>query len=259
MDRAEPDGQRHVIAPIEQVVVVVPARDEQELIGGCLDSIADAAARLAAAPRPCLCIVVVVLDGCTDGTAEVLAARPWAHAVAVDLGVVGAVRRQGVDMGLSLLRSSLTGSASPVGGERIWLAHTDADSRVPPEWLTRQLTVADTGVDLLLGSVEPDPGDLTLRVLERWHAEHGLHEGHRAVHGANLGVRGSAYDRAGGFASLAAHEDVDLASRVRRAGGRCLSTDLTRVRTSGRAESRVVGGFADYLDALTRAKLEPGA
>lgn len=246
-----------MIAAIEQVVVVVPARDEQELIGGCLDSIADAAARLAAAPRPCLCIVVVVLDGCTDGTAEVVAARPWAHVVAVDLGLVGAVRRRGVDMGLSLLPSSPAGPAA--GAERVWLAHTDADSRVPPEWLTRQLTVSDTGVDLVLGSVEPDPGDLTLRVHERWHAEHGLHEGHPAVHGANLGVRGSAYEQAGGFASLAADEDVDLASRVRRAGGRCLSTDLTRVRTSGRASSRVVGGFADYLDVLARAELEPGA
>ncbi|MGI8949432.1 MAG: glycosyltransferase [Ornithinimicrobium sp.] len=248
-----------MIAPIEQVLVVVPARDEQELIGGCLDSISDAAARLAASPRPCLCLVVVVLDGCTDRTAEVVATRPWAQAVAVDLGRVGAVRRRGVDTGLSLLPSSPTGPASGAGAERVWLAHTDADSRVPPEWLTRQLTVADTGVDLVLGSVEPDPGDLTQRLQERWHAEHGLREGHLAVHGANLGVRGSAYERAGGFASLAVHEDVDLASRVRRTGGRCLSTDLTRVRTSGRASSRVVGGFADYLDALARAELEPGA
>lgn len=247
-------------ATIERLLVVVPARDEEALIGACLDSLADAVALLAAAPRPCPCTVVVVLDGCTDRTGDVVAARPWVHAVTVDLGVVGAARSRGIAAALDLLSGPGAAQGSvAVLPERVWLAHTDADSRVPPHWLTRQLTLADTGVDLVLGTVEPDPLDLPAHLRARWGAAHRLSEGHGAVHGANLGVRLSAYEQAGGFASMSVHEDVDLAGRVARAGGRCRSTDLTRVRTSGRAISRVVGGFADYLANLDGAELEPGA
>lgn len=247
-------------AAIEHVLVVVPARNEQELVGECLDSLAEAVGVLGDSARPCACTVVVVLDGCTDRTAQVVAARPWVRAVAVDLGLVGAVRRLGVDAAVSLLTARDTAERSTgLRRQRVWLAHTDADSRVPPHWLTRQLTFADTGVDLVLGSVQPDPADLSPQVRDRWASVHQLGEGHGAVHGANLGVRLSAYEQAGGFAGLAVHEDVDLAARVRQAGGRCLSTDLTRVRTSGRGHSRVSGGFADYLASLGRAELDPGA
>ena len=42
-------------------------------------------------------------------------------------------------------------------------------------------------------------------------AQHHLAEGHTAVHAANLGVRLSAYDEAGGFASVDRSEDAALA------------------------------------------------
>ena len=231
------------MARIDQVVVVVPARDEESLIGECLDALGEAVAHLRASRHTCAVAAVVVLDGCSDATPHVVARRPWVHAVRVDLGVVGAVRAVGVAAGVAVAGA---GHAE----EGVWLAHTDADTRVPPSWLTTQVALAAGGVDLVVGSVEPDPADLDPHVLEGWHAAHVLAEDHHCVHGANLGVRLSAYQLVGGFRGLSVHEDVDLVRRVRAAGGVCRSTDRARVRTSGRRQGRVRGGFADFLAAL---------
>lgn len=228
---------------IGQVVVVVPARDEESLVGGCLDALGEAVAHLHASRQSCPVTVVVVLDGCSDATPQVVARRPWVHAVTVDLGVVGAVRAVGVGEAWRLL------GARPAD-DGVWLAHTDADTRVPPSWLSTQLALAADGADLVVGSVEPDPADLDPHVLEGWHAAHVLAEDHQCVHGANLGVRASVYLQVGGFRGLSLHEDVDLVQRVRATGAVCRSTDLARVRTSGRRQGRVSGGFADFLAAL---------
>ncbi len=246
------------MSALEHVLVVVPARNEEARVGACLDSLATAVAALERAERSLPVTVVVVLDGCTDRTAEVVARRPWAHARPVDLGVVGAVRRHGVQAGAALLMSpgDGVGSARPLP-DRVWLAHTDADSRVPSDWLTGQVALAERGFDLVLGSVEPEQAELSQQQWHRWQRAHRLVEGHGAVHGANLGVRLACYEAVGGFAALAVHEDIDLTSRLRRSGVRWVSTDLTRVRTSGRARGRVAGGFADYLSALEVAAVAP--
>jgi hypothetical protein len=70
------------------------------------------------------------------------------------------------------------------------------------------------------------------------------------VHGANLGVRADAYLRAGGFATLPEHEDVDLVARLRadpRVDVR--PSDAADVLTSGRTTGRTPGGYAGYLRA----------
>src|SRR5690606_6164069 len=70
---------------------------------------------------------------------------------------------------------------------------------VPPAWLTEQRTLADRGLDLVLGTVEPrDDGSESARL---WHAPRHVVEGHLGIHGANLGVRLAAYDHVGGFPS----------------------------------------------------------
>ena len=56
---------------IEHVVVVVPARDEEALVGRCLGSL-QSARQAARAVRPDLTVdLVLVLDRCTDGTRSV--------------------------------------------------------------------------------------------------------------------------------------------------------------------------------------------
>lgn len=223
---------------ITHVAVVVPARDEEELLPRCLRSIEHAVSELRRGRRRVTVEVLVVLDGCRDGSAVVVA-RHGARALACDLGRVGAVRHLGV---AAVLRSRSHDST--------WIACTDADSVVPPHWLTEQLDLAAAGADVVVGTVEP-LGLSAKAVRDAWWDRHDLREGHVHVHGANLGIRASTYARLGGFAPLALHEDADIVQRARRDRSvQVVATDRLRVGTSARTTARCVGGFADYLANL---------
>lgn len=224
---------------ITQVAVVVPARDEERLLPRCLAALADAE-RLAEAAG-LRTQVLVVLDRCVDTSAAV-ARRAGVATLETTYGVVGAARAQGA---AHVIRGWL---GAGVDLSTAWLAGTDADSVVPPGWLARQVALADAGADCVVGTVEPH--GLSGTLAEAWWARHRLGEGHGHVHGANLGVRASAYVSVGGFAPVSGHEDVELVGRLRAAGHRCVATDSARVRTSGRLRSRVEGGFATYLAGL---------
>ncbi|MEO5981118.1 MAG: glycosyltransferase [Pedococcus sp.] len=220
------------------MAVVVPARDEERVLAGCLASV-DLARRSLEQSRPDVAVtVLVVLDRCVDRSASLAAQHPGVDTLVVSVGCVGAARAAGA--ALVLAGSADTG--------RLWLASTDADSVVPPHWLEAQADLADSGRDLVLGTVEPVGVDAHL--LGRWARRHRLRDGHPHVHGANLGVRASRYVEVGGFPGVGLHEDVLLAAAVKATGASWVATDATRVQTAGRLDGRVSGGFATYLREL---------
>lgn len=234
---------------IRAVHVVVPARDEAELLPRCLHSV-ERARRLLRTCRPHLLVdVTVVLDGCRDGTALVVEAARVGSLV-VDLGVVGETRDAGVRQAVDVAADE------GVAPDELWIACTDADSAVSPHWLVRQLGLADT-VDLVVGTVEP-VGCTDAGLLARWRERHELVEGHTHVHGANLGFRASTYLDVGGFAPLPVHEDVDLVRRLRAHTDRWVATDSVRVATSARAHGRTPDGFSGYLADLADLAEEAG-
>ncbi|WP_307781268.1 glycosyltransferase [Agilicoccus flavus] len=229
--------------PVRRVAVVVPARDEQTLLGACLASVRHAEASLRRT-RPGVDVdVVVALDRCTDASADVAAAHRVRTRLC-DHGCVGGARHEGV---VAAIRHAVDAGIDP---GRLWIAGTDADSVVPTDWLTTQVELADAGHDVLVGTVEPH--GLEPALARAWREAHDLREGHPHVHGANLGLRASTYLAAGGFRPLAVHEDVDLLGRARSTGAACLSTDRTRVATSSRLHGRAPDGFAAYLADLAR-------
>jgi glycosyltransferase involved in cell wall biosynthesis len=226
-----------VTHPIEVVGVVVPARDEELLLPACLDALEVALAALVGVQTQ----VVVALDRCADGSADVVAAYPWAEVVETDAGNVGAARGRGV----ARILSQATGTPA----ERIWLATTDADSVVPPNWLTGQLALADEGWEVVVGTVVVD--DWTGHPPEtepRWLASYRHVEHHPHVHGANLGCSAAAYLDAGGWSPLASDEDVELLAAL--AHRRVVRTATLPVLTSSRRNPRAVGGFGDTLRDL---------
>jgi glycosyltransferase involved in cell wall biosynthesis len=235
---------------IEQVGVVVPAHNEEHHLGRALSGVQGAADALQADSPSVAVRVVVVLDACTDGSAEVAcafaAADPRFEVIEAGFRSVGKSRQAGVR---ALLPPE---SAAGVPASRVWIASTDADSRVPEHWLVRQLEIAAAGTDAVLGSVEPDPEGMDPAVARLWHARHRLEENHPHIYGANLGVRASAYLAAGGFPSFDAGEDRSLVDRLRLAGAAVYATDTTRVVTSGRLQARARRGFAAYLLALAQ-------
>ncbi|MFJ4159936.1 glycosyltransferase [Microbacterium testaceum] len=219
------------------LAVVIPAHDEEALIGRCLASVT-CAVSLARESEPDLDIaVVIVLDACSDTTAAQV--RRWpVEAVEIAARRVGTARRIGVAHALSRL---------PAGADDTWIAMTDADTVVPPNWITHQLDLADAGVDLVLGTVRPDFADLSARHVAYWRATHHRGRPPGNVHGANLGVRASTYARAGGIPDLVEHEDVALVRAARALRARERASDVHEVETSGRFTGRTPAGYASFL------------
>ena len=219
------------------VVVVVPARDERDLIGQCLDALEAAVERV-----ELQVLTVVVLDSCTDDTESALCGRRVV-AVASTAGCVGAARAAGVRTGLARL------PGIPV--DQVWIASTDADSAVDPSWLQHQIALADAGADLWLGTVRLARDSAPAPLAAAWTATYSAADDHHHVHGANLGVRASAYRRVGGFAPVSVDEDVHLADAVAPdPAAMVVRSAAAPVTTSGRRVGRAPDGFAAYLEAL---------
>ncbi|MBA8817194.1 glycosyltransferase involved in cell wall biosynthesis [Microbacterium halimionae] len=224
---------------IGAVVIVVPVHNEEVLLAACLDSIETAISNV-----DIPCEVRVVLDACSDGSADI-AARYAFEAMGIAANAVGVARSRGVASALSMF--------SRMPSDQIWIANTDADSTVPANWLTAQLDLAASGTDVVVGTVRPDFNDLDPNHQDLWLRTHfaGAPNGH--VHGANLGVRASTYLAARGFSGSTEHEDVRLVESCRQVNATVTPSDAAEVVTSGRFTGRTPGGYAGYLREQSRA------
>jgi glycosyltransferase involved in cell wall biosynthesis len=217
--------------------VVLPAHNEELLLPGSLEHLRRSLTHAVAADPDLEVSVVVVLNGCTDRSEQVVAARPWATALVTPTANVGAARQRGLQW--------LSDTVSPD-----WFACTDADSTVPLNWLNHHVDYARTGGDLLLGTVVINPTDLGVAARGAWASHYQQREGHPHVHGANMGLSRRAWQTTGGFEPLANHEDVDLVARVKQSGLSWRATGRIPVTTSGRLVARADDGFARYLRVL---------
>lgn len=218
--------------------VVVPAHDEEDLLADGLAGLRGAAAAVADRARV---RVLVVADACTDRTEELARAR-GVEVRAIAARNVGLARRAG---------------ASALLGDIDWLATTDADSVVPPDWLAAQLDARDCGAAAWVGTVEVvdwrgQPGVVPDRYRAAYEAGHRPGDAHRHVHGASLGVAAHAYRAVGGFPALASGEDVALVGRLDRGGHRVVRDRAHPVVTSARAVGRAPDGFAGHLRGLAK-------
>lgn len=220
--------------------VVIPAHNECERIGAALAAVQLAAAHPALAGEAVE--VVVVLDSCSDATEDVVLAHGVAR-LALAARNVGIARARGAELCID-------------AGAR-WLAFTDADTVVSPDWLVMQLAEQ---ADAVCGCVDVEGwhahGDQGELVHSHFDSRYTHADGHRHVHGANLGVAAEAYRRAGGFAPLACSEDVALVESLSAIGARIAWSARPRVTTSARTDARARGGFGDTLLAMV-ASLSP--
>lgn len=216
------------------VGVVVPAHDEEALLADCLAGLRAAAAAAAGRARV---RIVVVADACTDRTEEL------ARALGVEVLTIAAH---------NVGRARAAGAAALVG-DVDWLATTDADSVVPPDWLAAQLDARAHGADAWVGTVEVvDWGGLPVGVPAHYRAAYEGGDPDRHVHGASLGVAARAYRAVGGFPALATGEDVALVEALDRGGHRVVRDRAHPVVTSARTDGRAPGGFAGHLRGIAR-------
>lgn len=223
---------------ITAIGVVVPAHDEQDLLPACLSALRVAARHPALRGLPVH--LVPVLDACSDDSDAVAPG-----AVEVTARNVGVARAAGF---AEVLRREA--GRSPAG---LWLATTDADSTVPPDWLAVQLELAATGADVVAGTVRVrDWSQQPAATRAGFARTYGSpRAGHRHVHGANLGLTAAAYTGAGSMPPLPLGEDQALVDALHAQARRVVATDRIPVVTSARRESRTTGGFADHLRALS--------
>ncbi|ROL77104.1 glycosyl transferase [Pseudomonas protegens] len=213
--------------------VVIPAHNEEQLLADCLRC------ALKAASHPGLneeVSIVVVLDSCSDRSLSITRQFAVQH-LQMQVRNVGRARAAGAQL---LLQA----------GAR-WLSCTDADSRVPDDWLVAQLAL---GADAVCGTVTVDRWSegFAPQAQIRYRNAYQAGDGHRHIHGANLGISAAAYVRAGGFEALACHEDVQLVRQLQRCGASIAWSEHPQVITSGRLNARAKGGFGDYLQSLTQ-------
>ncbi|WP_411080255.1 glycosyltransferase [Streptomyces sp. cmx-18-6] len=227
----------------EAVAVVVPAHDEESSLPAALAAVARAARHPGLAATRVL--TVVVADDCRDRTAAI-ARNAGALVVSTGCRNPGRARALGVSHALALLTAP-----TPL----TWIATTDADSVVPPDWLTHHLARAREGWQAVVGTVVLPPSPLATRHRILYEATRPPGEtpwAHPHVHGANLGVSAAAYRDVGGFPALATGEDRALVQALERRGHRVLRTARCPVLTSPRLQARARGGFGDYLSAMPR-------
>jgi hypothetical protein len=230
-----------------RVTVVLPVRDEATNVLDCLDAALDQ--RGVPGLR-----VVVVDDGSTDGTAELVAGMDDPRVQLVR------ARRPGPGW-LGKPNACVRGAAA--AGDADVLVFIDADVRLMPDAVAAAVAILD---DADLDLVSPWPRQLTGSISERlvqplqqwlWAtllplrlAERSPRPSLAAANGQFLVVRRSAYERAGGHGAVRSEviEDVALLRAVKASGGRGAVADGSTL-----AVCRMYDGWAALRDGYTKS------
>jgi glycosyltransferase involved in cell wall biosynthesis len=231
------------------VGVVMPVHNEEELLGPALAALELACSEVT--DRGIECSTAIVLDGCSDGSETI--ARRWSRSLdrrkVLQQSLVLRCRPTGVGGARKLGAAALLRRWRARDPRSIWLATTDADSRVPQEWLMTQLVAHEAGADVWTGRVTVEDwspyGEATALL---WND---AYDGEAVpVHGASLGFNAQTYLNVGGFAALQTGEDRALYQAILDAGGRTHHDLELRVITSGRRQARAPLGFAHALSTF---------
>jgi len=192
--------------PVPRMAIVVPTRNRDFLLRGCLQALSHVA------HEPGALEIVVVDDGSTDDTAAVTAAVASSSPIPISL-----VRNPG--RGVNAARNAgIHASAAPL------IAFIDDDEVVPPGWATWVLAVADQRpeVDGIGGPVVEQPGT-KLRTCNRCNLGDAgvvpdVDGRYDRLIGGNMVLRRSAFDRVGPFDASISGRGDEVEWFERRAG-----------------------------------------
>ncbi|MBH0238001.1 glycosyltransferase [Methylobrevis albus] len=260
-----------------RIVVAIPARNEAERIEACLAALAgqrDAPA----APGGAFGIVLLA-NNCSDDTVPraraCLEAAGLPHIVlAVDLAPGEA--NAGFARGLALDVASLW--AAEAAGRGILLT-TDADSRVPPDWIARNVAALSGPCSAVAGRFAFDAAEEAgwpLHLVRRRQVEsayehvldalaarldplpHDPWPNHSTHSGASFAVTLAAYRRIGGLPAAENGEDRALARELARHDIALRHDPGIVVTTSARFDGRASAGCASALRQRSESEAVPG-
>ena len=150
------------MSDILAIAVVIPARNEAELIAQCLESVKRASSDLRE-DAGLEVTVTIVADGCADATANVARSAGANFVLETTPVGVGAARRLGVAHALGQSRFAPSD---------VWIANTDADSVVHRLWLRNQVRAARAGAHVRIGAVKPNFRELNRSQVAAWRRTH---------------------------------------------------------------------------------------
>jgi hypothetical protein len=240
---------------MSRLVVAIPVRDEEKRIEACLRALA----RQSRPPDD----VVLLLNNCTDGTAEVVRRMPEvSHRIhLVECSLDGPSASAGVARGLAMhYAASLIDDGA--------ILTTDADAVVPPHWVQANLQALQQGADAVCGQAVIDPVEALL-IPSHLHGDDAREVAyarlldemesrilpdpadpwprHREDSGASIGITAAVFRRVGGVPRLPSGEDRALIKALRMIDARIRHDPSMRVVVSGRIEGRAPGGMADAI------------
>ena len=243
--------------------MVVPARNEEDLIGSCLHALATQEGVSHAAYE-----ILLILDRCTDATEEraLEVAREFPELRMHLLYGPGEGSGHARQVGMEAACERLLG----LGRLHALISSTDADTVVAPDWLTAQLQAASCGARAIGGRIElANDGSLPREILS-WHGERGRlrHQKllsdpnnrgrteHWQFSGASLALTAAVYREIGGLEPRSSLEDEHLEQVLRQQNIPIERLLSVRVTTSARLSGRAKRGLAHDL-ALVSRTLDP--
>lgn len=210
--------------------IVIPAHNEEQHLSACLQSIQQAVQLMGHEQVE----ILVVLDSCTDQSRAIVESHQvnW---IECNYACVGKAR----DLGIRhLIQQGVT-----------WVACTDADTIVDPDWLLCQMHHQPT--DAICGIVVLDNlNHLSTPQQQKYLTHYQDSMGHQHIHGANLSFSVDAYLQAGGFEPIPCHEDVSLIQKFMTQCSKITWSNLVRVTTSSRLNGRAPQGLSHFLKQL---------
>lgn len=213
-----------------KIGVVIPAHNEEYYLAACLSSVQRAIEQITDHEVE----ILVVLDDCTDQS-RMIVQQHQVDWIECDYACVGRAR----DIGI---RQLITRGAT-------WIACTDADSLVNPDWLLHQIQHQPT--DAICGVVVLDDlSHLSILKQQRYLAHYQDQMNHQHIHGANLSFSVASYIQAGGFEAIPCHEDVSLIQKFIQQCSHITWSNLVRVTTSSRLNGRAPQGLSYFLNQL---------
>ncbi len=258
-------------------VVAIPVRDEAERIGRCLAALARQSV-----PTD---HIVLLLNNCTDRTADLVRGLPRAHhrLHIIESNLGESVASAGFARALAIKHAASLAASS--GDQEAVILTTDADAEVPENWVEANLRAIEQGADAVCGMAVIDP-------LEALLIPRHLHEDdarevaygrlldeiasmilpdpadswprHTEDSGASIAIRASMLRRVGGMPCLPWGEDRVLIGRLRLIDARVRHDPSISVVVSGRIEGRAQGGMADTMrrrmvkqDEFVDERIEP--
>ncbi|WP_216856405.1 glycosyltransferase family 2 protein, partial [Acidisphaera sp. S103] len=240
-----------------RIVAAIPVRDEAARIEPCLIALSNQI-------RP-PDVVVLMLNNCVDETETI--ARTLIPKLRFHLDVIAQdLPLHQADAGHA--RALAMDAAAKRAGASGVLLTTDADTIVPPDWVTRNLRALHRGADIVCGRAIIDPTEAAM-IPAHLHADdameceliallddlawildsepHDPPPRHTEASGASLAVSVAAFHRAGGIPPIASGEDRAFVRALWMMDAKVRHDPAIQVTVSGRIEGRAPGGMADAI------------